>query len=134
MEENTHAISYLERRIEEMKKKIREENKEVAALSNKIADMTAEKWVVIRGGRSEREILGVSPVQASRWRIFRFRLIDGEVQLCNSCYDIDEEVRVQVPVGGSISLSLRPLDEDHGPVISFSIYAFDDYGIARSHL
>lgn len=59
-EENPETIKRLQRMIEDTRKRIHNERKEAVFLANKIAEMTAERWVVIRSNRSKRDILGVS--------------------------------------------------------------------------
>ena len=135
MEQDSNAVSYLNRQIEETNKRIHNERKEVLALSNKIAEITAERWVVIRSNRSKREILGVSSVEDSRWQGLRFRLIDGEPYVCIRYYEINHEISVHLPVGGVTTFRLQNIAGlvEGVPEEIIRIYAFDDRVIAQTH-
>lgn len=134
-EENPEVISRLQRLIKEANKRIHNERKEVLVLSNKIADLTAKRWVVIRSNRSKGEILGVSSVEDSRWNGYRFRLIDGEAYICIRYYETNQEVSVLLPVGGAVALRIRDIEPEimAGSEEVIRIYAFDDRLIAESH-
>lgn len=134
-EENPETIKRLKRMIEDTKKRIQNERKETVFLANKIAEMTAERWVVIRSNRSKGEILGVSSVEDSRWNGYRFRLIDGEAYICIRYYETNQEVSVLLPVGGAVALRIRDIEPEimAGSEEVIRIYAFDDRLIAESH-
>lgn len=136
MNSDSAEVVELRRQIEEIKANTREEHRKTAGLANQIAEMTAEKWVVVRSVYRSPKMFGVSSIEASRWSMFRFRLIRGQVYLCKADYEMEEEVGVRIPIGGSITVMVLDLPHrgDHDDEEEIQIIAFDDREIAQTYM